>query len=333
MSKNGFHRVSRSRVLRVAGAAVLVVAVLTVPAAGAAAAASGCDVSVLPVPAGTFRSGVTAGDPTGRYLVGDAAVSVEGQTALVSLLWRGGRLVDFRTPYPEPVLVDVNSAGTVVGNSFTDSRSTAFRFQDGRFSTLSGLNTGDGSVAVAVNGRGDVLGYSVEPSLDQHIVVWPAHRPRSPRELVAPVGLNAVDIDDDGTALGSAFGAQANTYLWAPGGTARQVRGPSGGTDVLAVAIQGGWIGGIDNYTGSSDVVAWRVRGGPVNTAPDEIVYTVNGHGDLGLQGAIDRRRGGLITVPGLGGPTGVTVLSDHGLAAGFANDGTQVHAVTWRGC
>jgi hypothetical protein len=181
--------------------------------------------------------------------------------------------------------------------------------------------------------RGDVLGYSVEPDLDQHIVLWPAHQPRSPRELVAPVPLNAVDIDDDGTAVGSAFGAQANTFLWAPDGTARQVRGPSGGTDVLAVAIRRGWLGGIDNYTGSGDVVAWRTRGGPVNTAPDGVVYTVNGHGDLGLQDAIDRRRGGLITVPGLGGPTGVTVLSDRGHAAGFANGGAQVHAVTWRGC
>ncbi|MGN9908949.1 hypothetical protein ACTMTJ_15505 [Phytohabitans sp. LJ34] len=99
------------------------------------------------------------------------------------------------------------------------------------------------------------------------------------------------------------------------------------------MAIRRGWLGGIDNVTTSSDVVAWHVRGGQVNTAPDEVVDTVNGHGDLGLQGAIDRRRGGVIAVPGLGGASGVTVLSDRGLAAGFANDGAQVHAVTWRGC
>lgn len=333
MSNNGFHRVSRARLLRAAGAAVFVAAMLIVPATSAAAAGSVCSLAILPVPAGTVRSAVTAGDPTGRYLVGDAAVSIGGQTTTVALLWVDGRLADFTTPYPQPVLVDVNSAATIVGHSFTAPSATAFRYQHGRFTTLPGLNPGDGSLAVAVNRRGDVLGYSVEPGLDQHIVVWPALRPGSPRELVAPVPLNAVDIDDDGTALGSAFTAQATTYLWAPDGTARQVRGPSGGTDVLAVAIRRGWIGGIDNYTASSDIVAWRTRGGPVNTAPDGSVYTVNRHGDLGLQGAIDRRRSGVITVPDLGGPAGVTVLSDRRLAAGFANDGAQVHAVTWRGC
>jgi probable HAF family extracellular repeat protein len=332
MSNNGLRLLSRDRALRAAGAAVLVAGALTVPATSAAAA-SACPLTVLPVPAGTFRSGVTAGDPTGRYLIGDAAVSVDGQTTLVSLLWRGGRLVDLRTPYPQPILVDVNAAGTVVGHSVTESRTTAFRYQHGRFTTLPGLNPEDGTAAVAVNGRGDVLGYSVEPDLDRHVVLWPAHRPRSPRELVAPVTLNAVDLDDDGTALGSNVGAQANTYLWTPDGTARQVRGPSGSTDVLAVAIRRGWLGGIDNHSTTGDIVAWRTRGGPVNTAPNVIVYTVNGHGDLGLQDAIDRRRGGLITVPGLGGPTGVTVLSDRGPAAGFADDGAQVHAVTWRGC
>lgn len=75
------------------------------------------------MPAGTFRSGVTAGDPTGRFLIGDAAVSVDGQTTLVALLWRDGRLVEFRTPFSQPVLVDVNSAGTIVGTaSLTPAR-------------------------------------------------------------------------------------------------------------------------------------------------------------------------------------------------------------------
>lgn len=62
----------------------------------------------------------------------------------------------------------------------------------------------------------------------------------------------------------------------------------------------------------------WRTRIA-ASARSTGFVYTVNGHGDLGLQGAIDRRRGGVINVPSPGGPTGMTVLSDRGLAAGFA--------------
>jgi hypothetical protein len=334
MQDNRFARMTGTGLFRLVGAGVLVLTTLAV-SAGAATAAGSCHIATLPVPPGTSRSDVTAGDPTGRYLIGTALFPVDGEMIQESMLWVNGRLTDVPTSHPQAVLVDVNATGTVVGHSVTDGRASAFRYQRGHFTALPGLHAADGSYAVAVNGRGDVLGYSVEPDLNQHIVVWPARRPSIPRELVAPVGLNAIDIDDDGTALGSAFTGQANTYLWRPDGTAQQVRGPSGGTDVLALAIRRGWIGGFDNYTSNGVVAAWRTRGGPTNLVPNwqSFVYTVNGHGDLGLQGAIDRRRGGLVTVPDLGGPSGVQVLSDRGIAAGFASDGFQVHAVIWRGC
>jgi hypothetical protein len=163
-------------------------------------------------------------------------------------------------------------------------------------------------------------------------VVWPVDRPDKPRPLVAPIPLNAVDIDDDGTVLGSVFTAQAASYLWAPDGTAKILRGPSGGTDVYTVAIQGGWTAGTDNFTSGGTTVAWRDR--QTNVVPAESgAYSVNGHGDVGLQDAIDRRRGGLTIVPNLGGSTGVTALSDRKIAAGFAYDGYQVHAVSWHNC
>jgi len=323
--------------LRLGGVTAIAVAALMVPTSATAAAA--CRIDTLPVPAGTISSNVIAGDSTGRYLVGSALVATDEGSTSGPLLWVNGRLTDLPIPYPQSALIDVNAAGTITGRARGDGSVSAFRYQNGRFVTLAGLSPGDDTIPVALNNRGDVLGYSVTPrpdgTGDSHIVVWPANRPNSPRELVAPVGLNAIDIDDDGTVLGSAFNAQAATYLWAPDGTIRQVRGPSGGTDVLAVAIRDRWIAGTDNYTTDSAAVAWRPSGGPVNVVPLDPAFpsTVNGHGDIALPGAIDRRHSGLITLPDLGGPSGVTVLSDRGPAAGFASDGSRQHAVVWHGC
>jgi hypothetical protein len=53
------------------------------------------------------------------------------------------------------------------------------------------------------------------------------------------------------------------------------------------------------------------------------------------LFSAIVHRDGRIVNLPGLGTQTAQAprVLSDDGLAAGFANDGEKVHAVLWHGC
>jgi hypothetical protein len=343
MPDNGISQLLRSLWLW-ATAAAFVVAMVGAPAAStrptdrtgpAASPAVTCRLEKLPVPDGTWRSNIRAGDTTGRYLVGDAAVLVDGETTIQQLLWVDGRLATVRTPYAQPFFVDVNSTGTVVGFSVTDGHHSAFQYKLGRVTGLPGLNPGDGSVAVAVNNRGDILGYSTNSNGDRIDVVWPAGRLQHPREIVEPIPLGGVDIDQDGTVLAVQVSAEEIvSYLLAPDGSAHIARGPTGSTSVHAFAIANGWIGGF-HPASSGMAMTWRPGGGPVNRVPDgyETTFAINGHGDIGLYGAIDRRQGGLVPLPSLGGPSGVSTLSDRGTAAGFANDGSQVHAVVWRGC
>ena len=318
----------RTHPLRAVAVAGLVAAALTVPAGGAAAAAGTCRITVLPNPAAAWESRATDIDPSGRYIIGTALVSGPGRSD-VSLLWVDGRLTEFPTPYGWVGLADVNAAGTVVGYAENGSGAFAFRYQRGRFVTLPGLQPGAMTVARAVNRRGDVVGFSWEPNGPTRTVVWPAHQPGSPRELVAPFDVYTVDIDDDGTVLAT---GSFESVRWLPDGTVRPLTGPDG-SPAVGVAIRRGWVAGV----AGSGAAAWRTRGGPVNLAPPEYTLptSVNRHGDLGFGGAIDRRHGGVVLVPGGGGgfPPTVTALSDRRTAVGFANVPSGTRAVIWTGC
>jgi len=317
------------------GVVVLVVAALTAPA-GEVAAASACRITTLPVPAEAWESRVIAGDPNGRYLIGSGLVSGPGRSD-VSLLWVDGRLTDFPTPFEWVTLIDVNSAGTIVGFVDTSEGRVGFRYQRGAFSILPGLDPADMTIPVAVNSRGDVLGNSSSPTSGERIVVWPARRPDLPPWLVTAMDLTAVDIDDDGTVLVNNSGWGLNTWLWTLDGGLQQIGGSSGGGDVRGLAIRKGWIGGFEFSLGMS--AAWRVQGGPVNRPPAGYGFptAVNRHGDLAFvnAGVVDRRNGGVVVLPGLGGnfTPEVRFLSDRGLVAGSANDSVSTRATVWNGC
>jgi hypothetical protein len=148
---------------------------------------------------------------------------------------------------------------------------------------------------------------------------------------------SVVDIDDDGTLIGTGASTEPlslRSYRWRPGGPAHMLRGPSGAADIGVISIRNGWVGGYENNI--LPVNAFTFRSGIFNQlAGMGTPYSSNGRGDLGLYSAIAHRDGRLVTLPGLGSATAQAprVLSDNGAAAGFANDGTQVHAVTWHGC
>ena len=335
-------------------AAIVAVAVAAVCApAGTASAArettrtagSDCRIGTLPVPDGSFRSEVFAGDPTGRYLIGEAAVATAGGTEVVSLFWVRGKLTHFPTPYAEAELRDVNSSGQVVGSAMgPDGHRRGWVYRDGVFTLLPGLKPTDETLSQAINERGDVVGTATDSSASPprtHLVVWPAARPEAVRELrVAGENddLVAIDIDDDGAAIGRTnLAIGSTTYVWPARGKAFALRGPSGSTEVAAVSLRKGWVAGWDNSVASGSLpTRWNVRKGIVRHVSTDVyfVYSGNGRGDVGLGGAIARRHGGIVPVPGLTPTAGsaVKVLSDRDLAAGFSNDG-QAKAVVWRGC
>jgi hypothetical protein len=337
--------------LGIASVAACLAPVLSAPTAEAAVTRDGltptqaaCRLSLLPVPDGTVRSAVNAGDPTGRYLLGDAAVSIGGNTSSQQVLWVDGQLTPFQTPYQYSTPVAVNQHGAITGYALrTGGWSFGWRYQHGHLAELPGLQPGDTTLAAAINARGDVAGYSVSDptgSAVAHAVVWPANRPGSVRELTVPgqAGLSAaIGIDDNGTILGYVGGQPGATfYVWSPDGTPRQLPAPAGTTDATGNAIRNGWVAG-SAFDGQHSVpVRWNLRSGSVEQLSTEFLVgvAVNRYGSVSLEQSIAHRDGRIVPLPGLTefGPLGASVLTDRGTAAGFANDGI-VHAVTWTGC
>ena len=307
-----------------------------------------CRVSALPLPDGTTRSEVTAGDPTGRYLVGSASVAVGSGSVSVPLLWVRGQLRSLPALSGQVEYTDVNASGTVIGYVRDSAgRAHGWVYHHGRYTFLRGLRPADDVYPRFVNTRGDVAGESVDASTGDmsgfSLVRWSTHHPRGPRELVSPGRTALADIDDDGTVIGSAFLDINRSYIWPRGGPAQVLRGPSGTLDFGAVGLRKGWLGGSEDVTvmETKSAVAWNRRTGVVHrfTNPDYIANAVNGHGDLLLTGGLvpstlAHHDGRLVALPGLGGGNilGARVLADNGMAAGWSRD-REVHAVVWLGC
>jgi hypothetical protein len=156
------------------------------------------------------------------------------------------------------------------------------------------------------------------------------------RTVQVPGPTSVVDIDDDGTIVGMGPGPEPTTqrsYRWRPAAVAQAVRAPSGATDVGVVSIHNGWIAGYEN---TFPAKAFAVRRAEFNQIDGMgTPYSGNGRGDLGLASAIVHRDGRVVPLPGLGSAVAQAprTLSDRGRAAGFANDGAQVHAVRWHDC
>ena len=336
------HGKKRALSMAASGLAIFASVVLAQPQL-AQATATTCRINQLPAPAAAWRSDVSAGDPTGTYLVGEAAVGAGTESRLVPLLWINGRLVDFSTPYGSATLVDVNASGTILGVSDDAGAAFAWLYRDGHFTRLPGLLATDATHPVAINGHGDAVGYAEDtivgsPEPRRDMVLWPAGRPGAVRKVSVSGPTNLIDIDDDGTIIGVGGGtepASLRSYRWRLGGAPQVLLGPSGTTDVGVISIRNGWVGGFENAF-PVNAFTQSLRGRGFNQlAGMGSPYSSNGRGDLGLFSAIAHRDGRVVILPGLGTASAQAprVLSDNGQAAGFANDGMQVHAVTWVGC
>jgi hypothetical protein len=139
----------------------------------------------------------------------------------------------------------------ILGRADDAGRSFAWLYRGGRFTPLPGLSPTDATSPVALNGRGDAVGYSEEttgpPGGERRMVLWPANRLGTVLEMAVSGPTSVVDIDDDGTIIGLASGMVTTSYRWRRGGLARVLHGPSGTTDVGVIAIRDGWISGWEN--------------------------------------------------------------------------------------
>jgi hypothetical protein len=310
-----------------------------------------CTISALPVPAGTTRSGVNTSDPTGRYLLGDAAVVENGYSTLVNLLWTDGRLTDFATPWADTVIDGINANKELVGTrpSADGTVQLPWRYGHGKFTDLPLLTPGDAAQMTGINARGDAVGDEYNMQGGNRVVVWPADRPGTVRELALPAGVQTaspVGIDDDGTVVGTgSTGSTGDTaqvsVVWPAHGTPQVLRTPDGGTLSGAVGIRNGWVGGWAGTSTGSVPVRWNLRTGTVeavNGQPYAIVYSINRHGtltaQLGQQGTLDHR-GRVVQLPGFTTDDwrAAKTITDTGIAAGFDNTNGSVQAVVWRRC
>ncbi len=196
---------------------------------------------------GVEKAVVTAGDPSGRYAAGRTYPGGPDFHYPV-VLWKDGRLhakIDF--PGSDQRLDDINAQGVAVGSSYNGDDSYPYVYLDGALRRLPG---GRGSVD-AINDAGVIVG-SLGADEDGRAVRWASPTAR-PVDLKLPKGASrasAVDIDADGTILGSVDrGADRSIgYLWLPDGTGRELPVPTvegkPGTSFWPTSIRNGWVAG-----------------------------------------------------------------------------------------
>ncbi|MFY1675211.1 twin-arginine translocation signal domain-containing protein [Plantactinospora sp. WMMB334] len=307
--------------------------------AGPAAPGGACTMRTLPVPADTYRSDVTAMDPSGRFVLGSAIVRQATDTHPV-LLWDRGRLTSFDPPVPGGSPVDVNRHGVAVGNGPRDVLSPPWRYRAGRGELLPVLDPADDTTVVAVNSGGDIVGMGLTPTNRRYGLLWPAGRPGTVRVIDTPSPYSTITgLTDDGTVVGRTDGIETTSWLRTPAGVLRPLTGPDGEAWVTVRAASGRWAVGQGLQGGANAGLRWNLRTGRYTVLDPQLGYDqtdVNGRGTV-LGGSLIQRGDTVLTLPSPAPDhvVGGRAIADNGTVAGFHNprvpDG--VRAVLWTGC
>ncbi|MDR7276123.1 hypothetical protein [Catenuloplanes atrovinosus] len=293
----------------------------------AAAPATGCGLTFLPLPDGATRGFVREGEVTGRYAVGHAFIDGRQE----SVIWKDGVPFVPSLPFGEGGLTDVNSTGVAVGYGLNmDGTSSPVAWsQDGGVSALPVPDDGWSVQAVATNERGDIVGTATDPDdVDgKYTLVW---RAGADEPQILPYGdvTNAVDIDEDGTVLAQAgtMTSAGPALVWDPEtGTVTSLGEGSVGT-----AIRGGYVTGWENRTDRSVTMRWDLDGTDVEIAELGYALTVTSDGHVaGLGSVIVRGDGTLIQAEEPAFAMGIEYLADNGTAYGYADYAPAM----WTGC
>jgi hypothetical protein len=338
------HRRRRRRQLAVAGGATLVVALgVGVPAAllgplgsgGPVAAPTGGATTTARVFAGTctvekiaapldvqpgLPIGVTAMDPTGRYIAGtygppptygEVTASVGGQP----VLWDNGvgRVLPVGGEHVNFVHVSsVNRHGWVVGTSSTDlgESSVAWISRDATSWEVLPMPAGyESARAAAINDRGDVVG-TVFGGSSSDLVVWSPDDEGgwTTRVIDTMTWTTTLAIDDDGTVTAFVTGRQP--HLWHSDGTRTSPPQLDHLPWVNPIQVRGDWaVATTAVPVGDSPVptdtvlLRWNIRTGETDLidGPVESIWlgaTVNGRGDVAWVGTLRTHDGHEYALP-----------------------------------
>lgn len=235
---------------------------------------------------------LSAGDPTGRWLIGES-----GEPGQVKdfLIWQDGRLVDRpEMPGTNQALVDVNTAGLAVGWAGPAGQSKPYAYFGGghaprkelvgKAAPLPGVQRGQ---AYAVNDSGVIVGSKVAGAETPATVpvMW-ASSITEAVELRLPGGYSsgqARAVDDGGRIVGTVGGAGKTdrVYLWEPGGEGRflDLRDPADTSLVSVYDFRGDWVVGSSGQ-GAPMPFRLKVSDGTVQRFPGLMVWApVNENG------------------------------------------------------
>ncbi|GAA0912726.1 hypothetical protein GCM10009558_100400 [Virgisporangium aurantiacum] len=305
-----------------------------------------CELSKLPMPAGTGKAIVTGADPTGRIIVGRSYL---GDGDKQALMWRDGKVQKLPLIGSEPSLNDVTTAGTAVGFEYGPGEEGQFPvvYRDGTVKRLAG---GKGE-ARGINEAGAIAGVLGDDRSSALPARW-AGPDSQPERLPLPERYStgrAQDIDEDGTIVGY-LGDQQAPYVWFPDGEHRPLPLPTvdgktaDGGDVTAV--RNGWAIGMVHVGFDTRAVRWNVYTGAATVFPEFNIRAsaVNARGWVtgpahDASGLL-RTETGTVALAGLPQKNGGNVLgvipntlSDDGRTiAGQSDDNTEtLRAVVWK--
>jgi hypothetical protein len=284
-----------------------------------------CSVIPFEAPTGMYVTGITAVDPTGRFVL-SAAWSPGGP--VLPVLYRDGVLT--RLDETKQWLA-VNSSGVVAGIDPPNREGrprTAYVLRDGvahRLAVPAGYTM---AVPTAINERGDIfgtllrdhgfdrdgptdLGYDLDTVVTRGlgVAVWPADSPDSPRLLKAPAEAEAVGFGSGDLMLANLHhdpGSNQTPYAWGPMFARGPLPLPDGWAGFSLRLVQGDFAYGRivpPNYVADPSLaphstqsvniflgqwVRWNIRTGKVEVFDREVDLRVaNANGWLLLIGSL----------------------------------------------
>ena len=238
------------------------------PPSVAAPPPPGCVVETYPIPAGRSDGSVNAVDDNGGHLVG---ALYTGDVA-TPVAWKDGKPVPLAGATGTPVAVNTN--GVVAGfQTNQQDEYQAWIWHDGQFTMLAKVKGYKWTMPLAINAKGDVVGYAMGDALDINApVLWPAGKPGTVVKLRLPAGVGAkgvsmsraTGIDEHGTIVGVVKGVPVR---WLADGTAKALPLPAADNNGGYVnAIRGRFAFGVFYGKSTVEVVRWDLTTGTVTS-------------------------------------------------------------------
>ncbi|WP_405061275.1 hypothetical protein OG474_06425 [Kribbella sp. NBC_01505] len=320
-------------------AAALALSALTVPAH---AATTGCTLNVLQPAPETPANGtawVTAGDDTGRYLLGES--TLKDHSAMRPVLWDDGvpKWLD-KQPEFHSQAVDVNNDGMVVGyTGDATGGSHPWTWSGGSYKDLAGPAGVEDLTVSAINNRGDIAGYGWDPVTFSFVgVVWP--KGADPVRLDSKWSTVVTDISEKGVVVGNVQTPTGNAgWVWKDWRLSGSELPVKQGESTRVQEVRGDWIGGKEQLAdGSWTGLVWNLATLAVETR-ERPVNSINANGDVAIEPSLNegsviiKADGTRIELPEW---SNISHLLDRGRmvsAGGYDGLGPSPRAISWSGC